>query len=381
MADSASCDLTASTIVSERRRSRLARSRRRRRPATTSSPSGRRTRTPSARRSPRSDAPRATRVTGTLRDRPLRGEQRPEGSCPDDDVATHATASRRVRPGTASSSARVYSWVGSASTRGRRALLEQASRAAGRRPRAPPGRRRRGRARRARSRRRGRCCSRASRRSTWSCTETSSAETGSSRYSSSGSIASARAIATRWRCPPDSSDGRRVAASVGSADEIEQLGDPRPPRGARADAERHERLGDAAADREPRVERRERVLLHQLEPATQRPRLAPARARRRRRRRRRTRPGVGFSSPSAMRSRVVLPEPDSPTIASVRPARASSVTSSSGAKRGGCRSARRQREVLGDVLPAHQHRASPPALGGGDRPRRARERRRPGCCV
>ncbi len=52
-----------------------------------------------------------------LRDGPLRGQQRPEGSRADDDVATHATASRSVRPGTASKSARVYSCSGAVSTR------------------------------------------------------------------------------------------------------------------------------------------------------------------------------------------------------------------------------------------------------------------------
>ncbi|EAU48510.1 hypothetical protein R2601_03018 [Salipiger bermudensis HTCC2601] len=48
------------------------------------------------------------------------------------------------------------------------------------------------------------CCSRTSRFSTSACTETSSAEVGSSRNSTSGSRISARAIATRWRWPPES---------------------------------------------------------------------------------------------------------------------------------------------------------------------------------
>ncbi len=39
------------------------------------------------------------------------------------------------------------------------------------------------------------------------CTETSSEETGSSAMISSGSVIRARASATRWRCPPDSSRG------------------------------------------------------------------------------------------------------------------------------------------------------------------------------
>ena len=37
------------------------------------------------------------------------------------------------------------------------------------------------------------------------CTETSRAETGSSQMISFGLIASARAIPTRWHCPPENS--------------------------------------------------------------------------------------------------------------------------------------------------------------------------------
>jgi hypothetical protein len=39
------------------------------------------------------------------------------------------------------------------------------------------------------------------------CTETSSAEVISSQTITAGSAASARAIATRWRSPPESSSG------------------------------------------------------------------------------------------------------------------------------------------------------------------------------
>src|SRR3954464_4869730 len=49
------------------------------------------------------------------------------------------------------------------------------------------------------------------------CTETSSAEVTSSQTSSFGSAASARAIATRWRSPPDSWSGKRFAALEDSA--------------------------------------------------------------------------------------------------------------------------------------------------------------------
>ena len=45
--------------------------------------------------------------------------------------------------------------------------------------------------------------------STWACTETSSADSTSSQSSSDGPAISARAIATRWRSPPDSSFGKR----------------------------------------------------------------------------------------------------------------------------------------------------------------------------
>ncbi len=51
-----------------------------------------------------------------------------------------------------------------------------------------------------------------SRLSTVACTDTSSAETGSSARSRSGSSASARAMLTRCRCPPESCAGRRSSA-------------------------------------------------------------------------------------------------------------------------------------------------------------------------
>ncbi|KJL34027.1 hypothetical protein RL72_00078 [Microbacterium azadirachtae] len=53
----------------------------------------------------------------------------------------------------------------------------------------------------------------ATRSSTCACTETSRALVASSITSRSGSIASARAIATRWRCPPESVLGRATACS------------------------------------------------------------------------------------------------------------------------------------------------------------------------
>ncbi len=58
-------------------------------------------------------------------------------------------------------------------------------------------------------------CSSCSSSSTAACTETSSAEVTSSQISRSGSAASARAIATRWRSPPESSTGKRSATRFG----------------------------------------------------------------------------------------------------------------------------------------------------------------------
>ena len=57
-------------------------------------------------------------------------------------------------------------------------------------------------------------CSPDRRLRTWACTETSSAEVGSSATISRGSRASAAAMPTRWRWPPDSSCGRRSASDA-----------------------------------------------------------------------------------------------------------------------------------------------------------------------
>ena len=61
---------------------------------------------------------------------------------------------------------------------------------------------------------RPRSCSSSSRLSTWPRTEASSADTGSSRISARGPVASARASATRWRSPPESSRGEPVEEGV-----------------------------------------------------------------------------------------------------------------------------------------------------------------------
>ena len=94
------------------------------------------------------------------------------------------------------------------------------------------------------------------------CTETSSADRISSQSSSDGSATRPRAMATRWRSPPDSSSGKRAAylpssltsaraastlSGVGSAEE--ELERPR------------QRLGDAGA----RIERGVGVLEDELD--------------------------------------------------------------------------------------------------------------------
>src|SRR3954447_9174346 len=118
-------------------------------------------------------------------------------------------------------------------------------------------------------------------------TETSSAEVTSSQTSSFGSAASARAIATRWRSPPESWSGKRFAALEASATRSRHSDTRRPasrpppphtaaPDGAPAAAEQRELASDRLAHRPPRVQRRVRVLEHVLDLA---PRLVRARPR------------------------------------------------------------------------------------------------------
>ena len=61
--------------------------------------------------------------------------------------------------------------------------------------------------------------------STCAWIETSSAATDSSRMSTRGSVASARAIATRWRWPPESALGMRVDLPLVEADDLGELAD------------------------------------------------------------------------------------------------------------------------------------------------------------
>ncbi len=102
----------------------------------------------------------------------------------------------------------------------------------------------------------------ASRASTCACTITSSAVVGSSAMSSLGSQASASAISTRWRCPPDSWCGYSLARRAGmptrsSSSPTRALAPERPDVGVHQD-----RLFDLAADALHRVERVQRALEH-----------------------------------------------------------------------------------------------------------------------
>ena len=140
-------------------------------------------------------------------------------------------------------------------------------------------------------------------------TDTSSAETGSSHTTRRGSVASALAIATRCRCPPESSDGNRGANSGARP----TLGAGLATRAAAACRGRlhPQRLRDLVADAHPRIQGGLRVLEDHLQ-------LSPAPAQR-------LPASASQSSPSKSigprpvdqprddRPAVVLPLPDSPT--------------------------------------------------------------------
>ena len=71
-------------------------------------------------------------------------------------------------------------------------------------------------------------------------------------------------MATRWRWPPESSAGRRAASSAGSATRSMSRRARLGAGPSVADAEVAQRLGDDLGHRLPRIERRERVLVHEL---------------------------------------------------------------------------------------------------------------------
>ncbi|RMN26574.1 hypothetical protein ALQ64_200011 [Pseudomonas cannabina] len=92
------------------------------------------------------------------------------------------------------------------------------------------------------------------------CTETSSAEVGSSQINTSGRITSARAIATRWRCPTGKLAGVAVDDSFRQADHVHHRFDTLAAFGVGADVMHDQRQGDDFAQGFARVQRRVGVL-------------------------------------------------------------------------------------------------------------------------
>ena len=97
---------------------------------------------------------------------------------------------------------------------------------------------------------------------------TSSAVVGSSAIRRSGSLASAMAIITRWRWPPESWCGIRVEAplGLGQPDEVQELQRPRPGRAAAEPLVDEQHLVDLLLDRVERVQRRHRLLEDHRDP-------------------------------------------------------------------------------------------------------------------
>ena len=108
------------------------------------------------------------------------------------------------------------------------------------------------------------------------CTDMSSAETGSSQMISLGSSAKARAIAMRCRCPPLNSSGSRRAASAGNPTASRSASTLRPTSDAVPPAIDAEGLRNDLADRQPRVERRVRILEDHLYVGPEAPQRLPA---------------------------------------------------------------------------------------------------------
>ena len=94
------------------------------------------------------------------------------------------------------------------------------------------------------------------------CTVTSSAVVGSSAISTSGRLASAMAIITRWRWPPESWCGywRSRASGSGMCTSLEQRQRALAGLGAGDAVVQAEHFGDLAADRVDRVQRAHRLL-------------------------------------------------------------------------------------------------------------------------
>ena len=156
--------------------------------------------------------------------------------------------------------------------------------------------------------------------------ETSSAETGSSQTISRGSTASARAMPIALPLP--ARELVRIAARVlgREADQPQNLGNALA-LATFAQAVQRQRLVQRLADGHPRIQRGERVLEDDLQGATLA--LAPRiRARSGPRRRTRRVPRSARAAASTSRPVVDLPQPDSPTRASVSPTASEKLTPS-----------------------------------------------------
>src|SRR5580692_1839818 len=162
-------------------------------------------------------------------------------------------------------------------------------------------------------------CSSRRRLAIWACTEQSRAESASSRMRILGSRVSARAMASRWRCPPLNSEAGRLAMSA-----------ERPTRSSKEKARvllslrpsfRCKNNGSTTISRTVHLGLREfagsekmswicgRILRSSL--SGNWARFLPSNQ---------ILPAVGFSRQAIQDASVLLPEPDSPTIASVAPA-------------------------------------------------------------
>ena len=108
-----------------------------------------------------------------------------------------------------------------------------------------------------------RACSSLSSFKICACTVTSNAVVGSSAISSSGRLASAIAIITRWRCPPDNWCGISTQPRFGIAntDLVEQVDHAFPDFGAALPVQ-FDDLADLPLDCVQRVQRRHRLLEH-----------------------------------------------------------------------------------------------------------------------
>ena len=145
-------------------------------------------------------------------------------------------------------------------------------------------------------------------------TEMSSAETASSSTSVAGSAASARAIATRCRWPPERWRGRRFASSTSRPTPSSSCATRR----SRVARSRSNWMRSTSAIAEPTVWRGSSEVYGFWKTSW----IWRARCRRRSRRltpsdlsrANVTTPAVGRSSPTSIFATVVLPEPDSPTI-------------------------------------------------------------------